>query len=81
VFCLQFEAMAGLCKWTSSIKATHLLAALQGQALDIPHGVPKEVTYEETVEALEDCFGYQRMATAYHSQLKTRTQHIGKSLL
>jgi hypothetical protein len=30
VFHLQFEAVAELYKWASSIKATHLLAALQG---------------------------------------------------
>jgi hypothetical protein len=72
--------MTGHYKWASSVKATHLLAALQGTASDVLHRVPKEVTYKETIKALEDCFGDQHQATAYRSQLKMTTQYTGNSL-
>lgn len=58
----------------------HLLTAQWGQASIALHGVPKEVTYEETTEALENCFGDQHLAKAYCSQLKTRIQSAGVSL-
>jgi hypothetical protein len=35
--------------------------------------------YEKTIEAL-GCFAGQNLPEMYRSQLKTRTQHIGKSL-
>jgi hypothetical protein len=41
-------------KWASCIKATHLLAALQGWASDVLHKVPKEVTFEEIIEDIEN---------------------------
>jgi DNA primase large subunit len=44
------------------------------------HRVPKAVTYEETLEALEDHFRDQHLAIKYCSQLKTRTQAVGESL-
>jgi hypothetical protein len=44
------------------------------------HGVPKEVTYVEIIEAVENCFGDKHLAEAYCSQLKTRTQCNGESL-
>jgi hypothetical protein len=44
------------------------------------HRVPKRAMCEETLEDLEDHFGDEHLAAAYHSQLKTRTQRIGESL-
>jgi hypothetical protein len=44
------------------------------------HRVPKEVTYEGTLETLEDCFVNQHQAIAYCSQLKRRIQCTGDSL-
>jgi hypothetical protein len=44
------------------------------------HRVPKGATYEEILEALEDRFGDQHMATAYHIQLKSGTQGVRESL-
>jgi BMFP domain-containing protein YqiC len=79
VLCLQFEAVARHYKWAHCVKATRLVAALQGEASDVLHGVPERAMYEETVEALEDRFGYHHMAAAYHSQLKARTQDDGES--
>jgi hypothetical protein len=45
------------------------------------HGVPKGMTYDETLQTMEDCFGDQHWAAAYCSQLKTRTQGVRESLL
>jgi hypothetical protein len=70
----QFEAVAGDCMWASYIKTTHVLAALQGQASDILHRVPQELTFEETIKDLEDRIWECYLAASYHSQLKTRTQ-------
>jgi hypothetical protein len=67
-------------KWAPCIKAKHLLAAPQRWASDVLQNFPREVTYEETIEALEDCFGDQNLSPAYGSQLKTRTQSAGESL-
>jgi hypothetical protein len=49
-------------------------------ASDVFHGVLKEATYEETIKALDDHFGDQHLATAYHIQLKTRAQGVSESL-
>jgi hypothetical protein len=38
------------------IKATHVLAALQGQASSVLHINPKRATYEDFIGALEDQF-------------------------
>jgi hypothetical protein len=37
-------------------KSTCLIMALQGWASDMLHKVPRGATYEETLEALVDCF-------------------------
>jgi hypothetical protein len=76
----QFETVADHNRWMPQEKATYLIAALQGRACDVLHGVPRGATYEETIEALEDRFGDQHLAAAYRSQLKTRTQKAGESL-
>jgi hypothetical protein len=44
------------------------------------HGIPTSRTYEDSLQALEDCFGDQHFAAAYRSQLKTRTKKAGESL-
>jgi hypothetical protein len=79
MFLREFETVAGHYKWTPCVKVTHLLAALQGRASDVLHGVPEEAKHEESIEAFEDRFGDQRLAAAYHSQLKIRTQRVGES--
>jgi hypothetical protein len=65
-------------KWALCVKAMHLLAAVQGWAYVLLE-VPKEAVYDETFKVLEDCFGDQHLAAAYHSELKTRIQLIGVS--
>jgi hypothetical protein len=51
-----------------------LITALKGQAADVLYSIPTDVTYKENLKALEDCFGDQHFAAAFHSQIKTRTQ-------
>jgi hypothetical protein len=80
VFRRQFEALVGRYKWASCAKPTHFLVALQGSATDVLHGDPKQVTYEEAIDTLEDCFRDQHLAATYRSQLKIRNHSIGESL-
>jgi hypothetical protein len=79
VFHRQFETAADH-RWTSSEKAAHLLAVLQGQAADVLHSVPPGVTYEDIVGAPKDRYGDHQLTAAYRVQLKARTHLIGKSL-
>jgi hypothetical protein len=44
------------------------------------HGVPKALTYEDILEALEDRFRDQRFAAFSRSQQNTRTQEVWESL-
>jgi hypothetical protein len=62
VFCSQFVAVVEHCNWAPHIKAMHEIAVLQVRASDVLHGVCKEVTYEDTVEALEHHFADQHLA-------------------
>jgi hypothetical protein len=80
VFWCQFETIAEHNYCTCLKKSTYLITTLQGQATDVLHGIQKAATYEETLEALEDQFGDQHIATMYRSQLNTRTQTVGESL-
>jgi hypothetical protein len=80
VFWPQFKTVAVYNCWTHLEKSTYLITTLQGQATDMLHRVPKGVTYEETLETLEDRFRDQHLAAAYHSQLKRRTQGFRESL-
>jgi hypothetical protein len=67
VCCCQFETLAEDSKWALCTKAMYLLAALQGWASNHLQGVCKGVTYEETIRALEDCFGGPTRGTIPHS--------------
>jgi hypothetical protein len=80
MFRCQFKTVADHNCWMPREKVTYLIAALQGRACDVLHGVPRGATYEETIEALEDGFEDQHLAAAYRSQLKTQTQKPGESL-
>jgi hypothetical protein len=63
----QIENAAEHNCWTYSEKSTYLITALHVRATDVLHGVLKFVTYEETLEGLEDPFGDQHLAAAYRS--------------
>jgi hypothetical protein len=39
----QFKAMVEYNSWRDQEQATHLLAILQGQAVDVLHSIPTEV--------------------------------------
>jgi hypothetical protein len=80
VFWCQFKTVAEHNCWACQEKSTYLIIALQGRATEVLHGVLKGVTYEETLEALEDRIWDQHMAAAYGSWLKSRTQGVGESL-
>jgi hypothetical protein len=80
MFRRQFETVAQHNCWTRQNKSTYLVTALQGQATDVLHRVPKGATYEETLEAQEYRFEDQHLAASYHSLLKTRTQGVGESV-
>jgi hypothetical protein len=56
--------------WARRTKATHPLAVLQRQAVDVQHGVPAKATYKETFTALENRYGDHQLAAEYHSQLQ-----------
>jgi hypothetical protein len=68
VFQHQFKTIAEHTCWTRLEKSTHLVTTSQGHATNVLHGVPKGVTHEETLEALEDHFGDQHLAAVYHSK-------------
>jgi hypothetical protein len=70
VFWRQFDTVAEHNCWTRLEKSTYLITALQIRDAYVLHGISKGATYEETLEALEDCFGDQYLAGAYPGQLK-----------
>jgi hypothetical protein len=69
VFRRQFETIAEHKCRKCQEKTTYLITAIQDQANDMPHGVLRVASYEETLEALEDCFGDQHLPTMYHRAL------------
>jgi hypothetical protein len=80
VFRRQFETVAEHNQWSDKEKSTYLITALKGRAAEVLPGIPTNTTYEDTLQALEDGFGDQHFAAAYHCQLRTRTQKPGESL-
>jgi hypothetical protein len=54
--------------WRGWEKATHLLAILQGQAVDVLRSVPTEASSKGIIEALGWNADHQ-LAVAYHAQL------------
>jgi hypothetical protein len=70
MFRRQFEIAAEHKYLTRLEKCTYLITAMQGRATDVLNGVPRGATYEDTLEALEDRFGDQHLATVYRNQQK-----------
>jgi hypothetical protein len=66
VFWHQFQTVAEHNCRMQQEKSTYLITTLQGRATDVLHGVPKEATYEKTLEALEDLFRDQHLAAAFN---------------
>jgi hypothetical protein len=71
VFQCQVETIAEHNCWTPQESDTYLIAALQGWPPCYTESL-KGVTYQETLEALEQPFEDQQLAAACHHQLKTR---------
>jgi hypothetical protein len=64
VFRRQLETVADHNCWTRLEKFSYFTTTLQGRATDVLQGVPKETTYGETLETLEDRFGDQHRDAA-----------------
>jgi hypothetical protein len=80
VFGRQLETVAEHNQWSDKEKSTYLITTLKGRAAGVLPGIPTYTTYKDTLQALEDRFGDQHFAAAYHCQLRTRTQKPGESL-
>jgi hypothetical protein len=72
VFRRQFETVAEHDQWSEREKSTYLISALKGRAAEVLPAIPTNTTYEDALQALEDRFGDQHFAAAYHSQLIER---------
>jgi hypothetical protein len=67
-------------KWISCEKAAHLLAVLQGKAVNVLHTAPAGAIYEDIDGALMGRYGDHQLTAAYRVQLKVRTKLIFESL-
>jgi hypothetical protein len=67
----DLEEMKATQEMTEYTKDMHVLTTLQGQASDILPRDTKEVTYKETIGALEDRFWDQQLAAGCRNELKT----------
>jgi hypothetical protein len=63
VFWRQFEIVAEHIHWSHQENLTYLITALKSWAADVLHSIPTNVTYEESLQALEDRFVGQQFAT------------------
>jgi hypothetical protein len=79
-FWRQFETVAEHNMWSDKEKSTYLITTLKGRAADVLAGIPINTPYGDTLQTLEDRFGYQHFAAAYRCQLTTRRQKAGESL-
>ncbi|KAJ8914101.1 hypothetical protein NQ315_014297 [Exocentrus adspersus] len=72
----QFEAAATTNGWDEHQKATELVLALRGKALQTPQNIPEEKQndYSTVVGALELRFGSKYLSQVYQNQLKSRSQ-------
>ncbi|KAJ8944064.1 hypothetical protein NQ318_005974 [Aromia moschata] len=78
----QFEAAATANGWTDSEKATGLIIALRGEAIDVLKGIPVEQyhSFEHLKDHLEMRYGDKHMQHVYQVQLKGRLQLAGENL-
>ncbi|KAJ8961507.1 hypothetical protein NQ318_014757 [Aromia moschata] len=68
--------------WTDSEKATELIIALRGEALDVLQGIPVEQqqSFEHLKNHLEMRYGDKHMQHVYQVQLKGHLQLAGENL-
>ncbi|KAJ3655734.1 hypothetical protein Zmor_014852 [Zophobas morio] len=77
----QFEAATAVNLWEEAQKATAVVIALRGAALDILQTLSEEERnrYSALTTALELRFGDDYLKQVFADQLKTRTQKVGES--
>ena len=78
----QFEAAATAGGWTDEEKATALILALRGEALDILHSVSEseQQSYATLTERLEMRYGNRHLQQVYQAQLKNKQQRPSETL-
>jgi hypothetical protein len=67
-------------QWSDQEKSTYLTTTMKGRENNVLPSIPTNMTYQDTLQALENRFGDQHIAAAYHCQLTARTQKVGESL-
>ncbi|KAJ8952330.1 hypothetical protein NQ318_017224 [Aromia moschata] len=78
----QFDAAASVNKWWDEEKATAVVVALRGEALDIFKTLTEDKykDYRELVLHLEMRFGNKHLQQMYQAQLKGRNRRVDESL-
>ena len=78
----QFEAAVTANLWEEEQKATALVIALRGEALEILQTVSEDIRnrYSAPTAALGLPFGDEHLRQVFAAQVKTRTQKVGESL-
>ncbi|UYV76783.1 hypothetical protein LAZ67_14002011 [Cordylochernes scorpioides] len=78
----QFEAVTLYNGWGETEKATNLIVAFRGPALDLLQAVPRadQQSYAMLMGELELRYGEQHLRQVYQAQLKLRRQNVGESL-
>ncbi|KAJ8910601.1 hypothetical protein NQ315_003971 [Exocentrus adspersus] len=75
----QFEAVAR--NWREEDKATSLIAALRGEALEVLRTIPEaSPTYATLTSALERRYGDAHLQYVYQAQLRSRRQRFEETL-
>ncbi|GFS80168.1 CCHC-type domain-containing protein [Nephila pilipes] len=83
VFKTQFDVVSSSNGWTGRMKASQLVASLQGSVAEVLQGIPAGNLMDLTTieRALESRFGDSHLTQFYRTELKTRWQKPGESLL
>lgn len=78
----QFEAAANANGWDEGEKATALIVALRGEALNILQVIPasQQGNYEALINKLQMRYGDAHLQQVYHAQIKSRQQKNAESL-
>ncbi len=82
VYIRQFEAAANINGWNDQEKATALIVALRGPALDLLQSIPSiyQQDYQHLSQTLELRFGDHYRQEVFRTQVKSRIQKPGESL-
>ena len=77
---MQFKIAASRNGWSNEEKADFLKILLTGDASAVLKDVAEDVTYEELIFQLKQCYGSLDQVEAYRVQLKARRRKRGESL-